>query len=306
VTQPVFTVATPEDYAECRRVMNVASRNYSFASRFLPRDRLHHVQALYALMRVGDDRVDVSHAGFASPRAAIDDWEAAYWQAFETGDSPYPVMRAYLNTALECGIPAPTMAPYFRAMRDDLTITRFPTFADLLYYMEGSAMTVGRAMTFILGITPPATMEESLPHADSLSVAMQLSNFWRDVGQDWRIGRLYIPLEDMARFDVSESDIAGGEVTPGFADLLEFEIQRTERFYLHARAGVRQLAAGRWGVMSGLEIYRAILMDIRRHGYNVFTRRSGTTRLQKLALVAKSRLAVYRPVGEQITLSGNV
>jgi phytoene synthase len=205
-------------------------------------------------MRVGDDRVDVSHAGFASPLAAINDWEETYRRAFEEGHSDHPVMRAYLNTALECGIPADVIAPYFRAMRDDLTVTRFPTFDDLLYYMEGSAMTVGRAMTFILGIRPPATMEEVLPHADSLSVAMQLSNFWRDVGQDWGIGRLYMPLEDMARFGVSESDIAGGEVTPGFADLLEFEIQRTERFYLHARAGVKQLAAGRWGVMSGLEI----------------------------------------------------
>jgi phytoene synthase len=301
-TQPV---ATPEDYAVCRQLMYGSSKNYSFASRFLPQSKLHHVQALYALMRIGDDRVDVSHTGFASPLAAIDDWENTYWQAFETGNSAHPVMRAYLNTALECGIPAETVGPYFRAMRDDLTVTRFPTFADLLYYMEGSAMAVGRAMTYILGVRAPGVLTETLAHADSLSVAMQLSNFWRDVAQDWGIGRVYIPLEDMARFCVTEADIANGKVTPGFAELLEFEIERTERFYIHARAGVKQLAAGRWGVMSGLEIYRAILIDIRRHGYNVFTRRSGTTRLQKLGLVAKSRLAVYRPIGEQATFSGH-
>ena len=92
-------IASPEDYAECRRVMLGASKNYSFASRFLPRAVLRHVEALYALMRVGDDRVDVTYEGFDSPLAAIEDWERTYWQAFETGHSDHPVMRAYLDTA---------------------------------------------------------------------------------------------------------------------------------------------------------------------------------------------------------------
>jgi phytoene synthase len=293
MTAPTPPIAAPEDYAECGRLMTVASKNYSFASRFLPRARLHHVQALYALMRVGDDRVDVSHTGFASPLAAIDDWEETYWRAFETGDSPHPVMRAYLNTALECGIPAEVMRPYFRAMHDDLTITRFPTFGDLLYYMEGSAMTVGRAMTYILGVRAPSTMEDVLPHSDSLSVAMQLSNFWRDIGQDWRIGRVYIPQEDLARFGVTEADLAAAQITPAFIALLEFEIERTEAYYRDARIGVRRLRTGRWGVMAGLEVYRAILPSIRRNGYNVFTRRAGTTKMQKLGLALRAPLAVY-------------
>jgi phytoene synthase len=297
-------IATPEDYAECRRGMHSASKNYSFASRFLPPARLHHVHALYALMRVGDDRVDVSHAGFASPEAAIDDWEETYWRAFETGDSPYPVMRAYLNTALVCGIPAQVMAPYFRAMREDLIINRFAAFSELLRYMEGSALTVGRAMTYILGVRAPFTVEAALPYADSLSVAMQLSNFWRDVGQDYSIGRVYIPMEDLQYFSVSESNLAAGQVTPDFIRLMEFEISRTEQYYRRARAGVKRLASGRWGVMSGLEIYRAILIDIRRNGYNVFTRQSGTTSLQKLGLVLKSRVSIYGPARGQVTASG--
>jgi phytoene/squalene synthetase len=111
-----FSTASSEDYAECRRVMREASKNYSFVSRFLPGDKVHHVEALYALMRVGDDRVDVSYKGFVSPLAAIEDWEATYWRAFESGNSPHPVMRAYLNTAQECSIPAETMTAYFRAM----------------------------------------------------------------------------------------------------------------------------------------------------------------------------------------------
>ncbi len=286
-------IASCQDYAACRQIMRAASHNYSFASAFLPASRRHHVEALYALMRVGDDRVDVSHNGFESPLAAIEDWEQTYWRAFEIGDSPDPVMRAYLNTAIECGIPRETMAAYFRAMKEDLVVTRFPTFDDLLHYMDGSAIPVGRAMTYILGVRSPYTISDALPGADSLSIAMQLSNFWRDVGYDWRIGRVYIPQEDLDRFDYSEADLSAGWITPQLVDLLEFEFERTERYYAQARQSIGLLHIGRLGVMSGLEIYRAILTDIRRSGYNVFTRRAGSTRLQKLGLVAKSAWKVF-------------
>ena len=289
------SIASPEDYAECRRVMFGASKNYSFASRFLPRDVLRHVEALYALMRVGDDRVDVTSEGFASPQDAIEEWEQAYWAAFETGRSNHPVMRAYVTTARECGIPAEVMTPYFRAMKEDLTVARYPTFADLLHYVEGSALPVGRAMTYILGVRRPYTVEETLPHADSLSIAMQLSNFWRDIGPDWRIGRVYVPGEDLARFQVTEADLAAGRITPDFIALLEFEIERTEAYYRSARIAVRRLATGRVGVMAALEVYRAILPAIRRNGYDVFTRRAGTTKPQKLGLALRAPLAVYWP-----------
>ena len=287
--KPEAPIASPDDYAECRAIMRAASKNYSFASNFLPVDKLHHVEALYALMRVGDDRVDVSHEGFASPLAAIEDWEQSYWRAFETGDSPHPVMRAYLNTAVERGIPPETMAAYFRAMKEDLAITRFPTFDDLMHYMDGSAIPVGRAMTFILGVRPPYTIEDALPGADALSVAMQLSNFWRDIGEDWeRIGRVYIPQDDMARFNVSENDLAARRISENFIRLIEFEIERTELYDEPARRAVTPLAAGQWGVMSGLEIYRAILTSIRRNRYDVFSRRASASAARKLGLVARS------------------
>jgi phytoene synthase len=291
----IHPIASPEDYAECRRVMLGASKNYSFASRFLPRAVLRHVEALYALMRVGDDRVDETYEGFDSPLAAIEDWERTYWQAFETGHSDHPVMRAYLASATACGIPAEVMAPYFRAMKEDLTVARYPTFADLMHYMEGSALPVGRAMTYILGVRPPYTVEETLPYADSLSIAMQLSNFWRDIGPDWRIGRVYLPGEDLARFRVTEADLAGGRITPDFIALLEFEMARAEAYYRNARIAVRRLATGRVGVMAALEVYRGIHAAIRRNSYDVFTRRAGTTKSQKLGLALRAPLAVYLP-----------
>jgi phytoene synthase len=281
--------ASVQDYAVCHQIMRRASKNYSFASNFLPLDRLHHVEALYALLRVGDDRVDVSHNGFKSPLAAIENWERSYWRALETGDSPHPVMRAYLNTALECGIPKETMSAYFRAMKDDLTITRFPTFDDLMTYMEGSAIPVGRGMTYILGVRVPHTLQDALPGADALSVAMQLSNFWRDIGQDYEfIGRIYLPQEDMARFNYTEDDLRARRINSNLIRLLEFEFERTQRYYAQARDSVKMLAAGNWGIMTSLEVYSAILTNIRRNRYDVFTRRAGASKLQKLGLLARA------------------
>jgi phytoene synthase len=298
VWKPGNRIASAQDYAVCKGIMRSASKNYSFASRFLPAEKLHHVEALYALLRVGDDRVDVTHEGFASPMHAIEDWEESYFNAFERGDSSHPVMRAYLNTAVECGIPADTMMAYFQAMEDDVHMTmagnvaRYETFADLVYYMQGSAIPVGRAMTHILGVRPPYRVAEALTGADSLSIAMQLSNFWRDIGYDWNIRRIYLPQEDLQRFGYTEADLAGSLVTPNFINLLEFEFERTERYYTQARESVPMLAAGRWAVMSGLEVYRAILQAIRRNRYDVFTRRAGATRVKKLGLALRSYWSV--------------
>jgi phytoene synthase len=177
-------------------------------------------------------------------------------------------------------------------MKEDLTITRFPTFSDLVHYMEGSALTVGQAMTYILGTHPPHKIEDALPGADSLSTAMQLSNFWRDIGQDWDIGRVYLPQEDLQRFKVTEDDLADRRITPQFIDLLEFQIERTETYYLKARGSIKMLASGQWGVMSSLEIYHAILIGIRRNHYDVFHRRAGAGGLRKAGLVLKSYFQV--------------
>jgi len=281
-------IASAEDYVVCRQIMLRASKNYSTASKYLPPEKRRHVEALYALMRVGDDRVDVSHTGFSSPLQAIDGWEATYWQAFDRVNSSHPVMRAYLDTAIKFGIPSETMGTYFRAMREDLTVARFPTFSDLLYYMDGSSIPAGRAMTYILGIRPNISIETALLGADCLSIAMQLSNFWRDIGSDWRIGRIYIPLEDMERFGYCESDLAARRINTKLIDLLEFEFGRTEGYYDIARQSVKLLASGDWAVMCALEIYRGIMTGIRRNHYDVFSRHAGPGNVRKIGLALKS------------------
>jgi phytoene synthase len=275
-------IATSHDYAVCRQIMRRASNNYSSASNYLPKDKLPHVEALYALMRVGDDRVDVSHEGFSSPLEAIENWEASYYQAFDSCESQHPVLRAYLNTASIFNIPRKIMGPYFRAMKEDLSITRFPTFKDLLHYIDGSAIPVGRAMTYILGTRHPYTIKQALPGADSLSTAMQLSNFWRDIAEDWQRGRIYIPLEDMQRFNYNEDDLNASRLNDNFIRLLEYQLVRTEDYYAEARQSVRMLAGGRWAIMTALNIYQAILTSIRSNRYDVFSRRARASKIEKI------------------------
>jgi len=281
-------VVSDADYIYCQKIMRAASKNYSFASRFFPSDKLRHIEALYALMRIGDDRVDVSHTGFSSALEAIEDWEQSYWHTFSSGNSPHPVLRAYLNTAKTFDIPAEIMAPYFQAMKDDLLVNRFPTFSDLLSYMDGSALPVGKAMTHILGVRDPFTIQQALHHADSLSVAMQLSNFWRDIGYDWKINRVYIPQEDLRDFGVNEDDLASKRISKEFIQLLEFEFHRTETYYQNAREGIQMLATGRWAVMSGLEIYRSIIKQIRENNYDVFNLTAGSSKTIKIGLALKA------------------
>jgi phytoene synthase len=117
---------------------------------------------------------------------------------------------------------------------------------------------------------------------------MQLSNFWRDIGEDWQRGRIYIPKEDLDLFNLSEDVIAAGKPTPEFIELMEYQFDRTQRYYAHARQAVPMLAAGRWAVMSALEIYAAIIPSIRSAGYDIFTNRAGTNTFRKLGLAVKA------------------
>jgi phytoene synthase len=203
-------------------------------------------------------------------------------------------MRAYLHTALKFNIPKEVMTPYFRAMKEDLSITRFPTFDDLLHYMYGSAIPVGRAMTYILGVQPTYTIQDAISGADSLSIAMQLSNFWRDIAEDWDRGRIYLPVEDMERFSYSEGNLASQQISQNLVDLLEFQFARTEAYYQVARQSVKMLASGNWAIMSALNIYQAILSSIRDNGYDVFTHRAGTNKLQKTRRAISAFWAVSR------------
>jgi 15-cis-phytoene synthase len=126
--------------------------------------------------------------------------------------------------------------------------------------------------------------EEAIPYAIKLGVALQITNILRDVGEDWRNGRLYLPSEELAQFDLDESDVAAGVIDDRWRNFMRFQIERTHQLYDEAFPGIAMLNAdGRFAIAAAADLYRAILGDIERHDYDVFSRRAHISATGKLA-----------------------
>jgi phytoene synthase len=166
----------------------------------------------------------------------------------------------------------------------DTRVFRYPTFSDLETYTFGSAAVVGLMMCRVVGVVD----ERADRHAEALGVAMQLSNFLRDVGEDWRRGRVYLPIEDLARFAYSERDLASGVVDERFVALMRFEIDRARGLYGVADEGMKYIPRGRrFPVVVARELYAAILDRIEAQNYDVFRRRAQVSRPAKLLFAAR-------------------
>jgi phytoene synthase len=153
----------------------------------------------------------------------------------------------------------------------DLRQKRYQTFEELTAYAYGVASTVGLMSMHIIGYSGA----EALPYAIKLGVALQITNILRDVGEDWRAGRIYLPLEELAAFGLTDADVAAGRVDERWRSLMRFQIARNRRLYAEAMPGIKMLNSdGRFAVAAAGELYRAILGEIEAHDYDVFDRRA--------------------------------
>ncbi len=273
-----------ESYELCRRVQRAHSKTYYFSTRLFPQEVRPHVHALYAYMRYADEIVD--NPGPTTLReqlAALEAFEGETLAAMAGEDVSNPVLRAFANTARERGITLENTAAFIKSMKMDTHVFRYPTYKDLAVYTYGSAAVVGLMMCRVLGVAD----ERAEEHAEALGVAMQLSNFLRDIAEDWRRGRVYLPLEDLARFGYAEEDLEAGAVDERFVELMRFEIERTRMLYAVADEGIGYVPRGkRYPVIVARELYAAILDRIEAQGYDVYTRRAETSRAGKLGVAA--------------------
>jgi phytoene synthase len=274
-----------ESYELCRRVQRSHSRTYYFSTRLFPPEVRPHVHALYAFMRYADEIVDNPGVTTLDEQlAALEAFEVQTLAAVAGEEVPNPVLRAYANTVRERGIAPENIAAFMKSMKMDTHVFRYPTYEDLAVYTYGSAAVVGLMMCRVVGVVD----ERAGEHAEALGVAMQLSNFLRDVGEDWARGRVYLPLEDLARFDYAEKDLGARVVDERFVELLRFEIGRTRRLYAIADEGMGYIPRGRrYPVVVARELYAAILGRIEAQGYDVFSRRAQTSRADKLGVAAR-------------------
>ena len=267
----------------CRRLARSHYENFSVASWFLPGRLRQHFFNIYAYCRISDDLGDEVGDAAASLEL-LDQWQADL-DACYSGSPRHPVFVALADTVRKFDIPKQTFADLLTAFRQDQTVNRYPTFDDLLGYCRNSANPVGRLVLYVCGYRDAERQQLS----DFTCTALQLANFWQDVSVDYAKGRIYLPLDDMRRFGVSEDDLRARRNTAAFCHLMRFEVERARDWFQRGWPLAAQLDRE---LALDIELFsrggQEILRAIERQGYSVLGRRPVISKSRKFALVARA------------------
>ena len=278
-----------DDAAQCRQIVRTHARTFWLASHFLTPDKRRSAYALYAFCRVADDLVDL--AASASPwvtEARLEAYRSLLRDALD--DRPTgPVFRE-LNRAVRLhDVPEAVLHELLEGIAKDCTPARYTTWPELYRYCEGVASTVGEMCTYVFGVTGGDDVRRSaLTHARTLGIAMQLTNILRDVGEDARKGRCYLPDEDLAQFQLRREDVLRGlpPTDERWRALMAFEIARARALYASAMPGITLLAPDSQRCATACAIgYSGILGAIEAIGYDTFATRA------RLGLGARAAVA---------------
>jgi len=269
----------------CRRLARSHYENFSVATWFLPRRLRQHFFNVYAYCRISDDLGDE----VGDPNASLhllDRWEGEL-DACYGGRPRHPVFVALAETVRACKIPKHEFSDLLTAFRQDQTTTRYDSFHDLLGYCRNSANPVGHLVLYLCGYHD----EDRQKLSDFNCTALQLANFWQDVSVDYAKGRIYLPLEDLRRFGVQESDIAAQRNTPQFIEMMRFEVERAREWF---RQGLPLVGKVSRELAIDIELFsrggQEILNAIERQGFAVLGRRPTISRSRSVALVARAAL----------------
>ncbi len=266
---------TPDEYCQQRAAASGSSFYYSFL--FLPPERRRAITALYAFCREVDDTVDEAGER-AVARARLDWWREELGRLF-AGDPQHPVARALAPHLGTCAIERESLLEIVDGMQMDLELDRYPDFDALHLYCHRVAGVVGTLSAGIFGARLPST----LAYAEELGLALQLTNILRDVGEDARLGRIYLPLDELARFGVAPEELLQARPGERFVELMRFQAARARERYRRAFALLEhaEVRAQRPGLVMAA-IYLRLLDEIERDGFRVLTHRTSLTPLRKL------------------------
>ncbi|GGP54540.1 phytoene/squalene synthase family protein [Saccharothrix coeruleofusca] len=285
ITDPALRLA----YRRCRALNAQHGRTYYLATRLLRPEQRPAIHALYGFARWADDIVDETGDGRdpaqrAAELAAVDD---RLTRGLAEGRSDDPVVSALVDTTRRYDIDHQLFRDFMDSMRMDLTVTEYPTYADLARYVHGSAAVIGLQVLPVLGTSAPR--EEAAPRAAALGVAFQLTNFLRDVGEDLDRGRVYLPADELAAFGVDRPLLEWarrtGRTDPRIRRALAHQVARTRAVYREAAPGVAMLAPrSRPCVATALRLYGGILDLIEEADYDVLSRRVVVSSGKRLAV----------------------
>lgn len=279
------SVTLAQSYDHCRMLNRKNGTTYYWSTNVLPKRKRRHVHALYGFCRYADDIVDdLGDAPTESRATALADFGARFAHDLAAGNSDDLVLKAMVHTVRTFAIDTGCVDRFLRSMTMDLTIESYETYDDLLVYMDGSAAVIGEMMLPILEPLDPAATTP----ARELGNAFQLTNFLRDIDEDLDRGRVYVPQADIRRFG-AESAFATRTVTPGFRDLMQFEIARCRALYRTADAGL-DLLPGRSSraIRAARILYARILDEIEAADLDVFRARARVPTWQKVAIAGRA------------------
>ena len=295
------------DEAHCRQIVLTHARTFALASRFLPTEKRNAAFALYAFCRVADDLVDV---GLREGARDVSGQLAAYRERLDealAGRPSDPVFREILRAAERYAVPASVLHELLDGVARDCAPTSYTTWSELSRYCEGVASSVGEMCTYVFGVAGDgSTRTRALSHARTLGVAMQLTNILRDVGEDARMGRCYLPDEDLARFGLNRFEVLSGEATADarWKALMQFEIGRARALYDQAMPGIGLLAPDARRCAAACAIgYAGILRAIELNDFDTFTIRARVGTLSRASVLWSawrtplSTVPSYAPVG---------
>ena len=268
-------------YEQCRLITEQNSRSFYLATTLLPREKRQAVHALYAFCRLADDLIDESHE---QPGLALQRLRESIHNPRQFDNDPSgEILLAWEDARHRFRVPVRYSDQLLDGVERDLHQVRYKSFEELTVYCYGVASTVGLMSMHIIGYSPEATS-----YAVKMGVALQLTNILRDIDEDYRAGRLYLPLEDLTAFGLDEHDIASEQVDERWRNMMRFQIARTRRIYAEAWPGIAYLnPRGRLSAAAATIFYKGILDDIEAHDYDVFTRRAHVNEWNKIKLLLR-------------------
>jgi squalene synthase HpnC len=269
----------------CHRLATSHYENFSVATWFLPKRLRQHFCNVYAYCRISDDLGD-EVGDTAASLELLDQWQVELDACYH-GSPHHPVFVALAETVRTFDIPEHEFSDLLRAFRQDQTVTRFETFNDVLAYCHYSANPVGHLVLYLCGYRDAERQRLS----DFTCTALQLANFWQDISVDYAKGRIYLPLEDLRRFGVSEEDIAANRNTSAFCSMMKFEVERAREWFDQGLPLIKKVDRE---LAVDLELFsrggQEILNAIERQDFAVLGRRPSISKPRKLALVARAAL----------------
>ena len=281
-----------EGLQKCKAITRKYGTSFFFATQFFPRETRDGIYAIYAFARIPDEIVDDhDKKGKDATLAKLNEWRDKWLAAMATGGSDDDVMNAIVHTFRKYQIPVDEGEAFLRSMFMDEEKSTYANYSELEEYMYGSAGVIGLMVTRIVGFSS----EAAFPHALKLGYAFQLTNFLRDIREDYdELGRVYMPQDELERFGLNNDDISKQKCDDHFISFMKWQIERNREVYKEALAGIPMLAwRGRLAVRVSYVLYKAILGEIERVGYNVYLGRVRTNFRQKVWLSMKAIMSVY-------------